>query len=296
MKAEPLADVDIIATGDNYFEAFAPSTRANGYSVVPVYPATKQTAIGWRHACWSRADAAAVASQASAFPRFGVALACGRYTVAFDIDLTDEDQVRDVRAIVESVCGPTPLVRVGNAPKVALIYRSLEPIVSIRLPKLQIIGLGTMLMAYGTHPRTRRPYRWVGGAAPHRNALRDIPGVTNEQCEAVANIVARKLFGDRFERFMFDVDTGLSTVGLSSKSILSRHLLIRLFGGKQRAHESAAHLLAEGTRAPGYWGFVLRPVVKGGFYPWEAAAQIDHVSFGSSGSPDHTTSLNRGDD
>lgn len=256
----------------NYFARFAKPTLDNGYSVIPLRPGQKKphTDIGWREACWSRFSDEWVQQQAGTTPHAGIGLACGRYTVAFDIDVENRQSVEIIRSMVESVCGETPLVRVGTAPKLALVYRSLEPMISIRLPKFDILGLGCQIVAYGDHPKTGKSYQWIGETAPHLSSLDRIPGVTNEQCVDVAARVMRRIYGDRFERFVFDTDLDMVTLCFSSRKTLVRQLWARLIHGARGARTRFRNRVMGNEIPPGFWGFCMRPLVRGG---------LDHADF-----------------
>jgi hypothetical protein len=255
------------ALDGKYFAKYAKPTYDNGYSVISLRPGQKipNTDIGWREACWSRFSDEWVQQQAGTTPHAGIGLACGRYTVAFDIDVEDRQSVEIIRSMVANVCGETPLVRVGTAPKLALVYRSLEPIISIRLPKFDILGLGCQIVAYGDHPKTGKPYQWIGETAPHLSSLDQIPGVTNEQCVDVAAQVMRRIYGDRFERFVFDTDLDMVTLCLSSRKTLAHQLWARLIYGTRRARARFRTRVVGHEIPPGFWGFCMRPLVHGGF-------------------------------
>jgi len=265
------------APGDRFFLTFAEETADNGYSVIAIIPRKKMPRfeLEWRASCWTQTPLEWIREVAQAFPDSGVALACGRYTVAFDIDVNNESTVEILRSTVEDICGKTPLVRIGNAPRIALFYRPAEPIISIRLPKFDILGLGTNMTIYGIHPRTEQHYRWVGGSAPHLINLNELPAVTNEQCLEVATRVMRKVFGDRFERFNFDTDRNLLARSVTSRTMLARQLLIRVLRGKKHAQARYEKLLRRGEFPPGFWGFLMRPVVKEGFDRFEFSHKLD---------------------
>lgn len=271
------APVDCHADDGNYFARFAEPAFANGYSVIPLTPGQKKPRKGraWRDACWTRMPAEEVGAHAADFPDSGVGLACGRHTVVFDIDVDSAETANAIGAIVVDICGPTPLVRIGSQPRFALVYRSLEPIVSIRLPRFDILGLGCQLVAYGVHPRTGGSYRWVGGTAPHLIDLGQIPGVTNAQTEAVASEVLRRIYGDRFERFVFDTDMDLMTLGFSSRSTLTKQWLMSVFRGRTRARQRFRTLVMDNEIPPGFWGFSMRPVVRGGFNHGDFIARLE---------------------
>jgi hypothetical protein len=266
---------------EKHFLTFAGPTFKNGYSIISLLPGQKKPRPGleWQDACWSRASPDWIHRHATDAPDSGVGLACGKYTVAFDLDVDNEDAIGALRGMVEGVCGKTPLLRVGREPRVALVYRSLEPIVSIRLPKVDVLGLGTQLVAYGTHPHTRGEYRWVGGTAPHLTGLGEIPGVTNAQCEAVAEVIMRAVCGERFERMVFSVDHGMFALGFASRSRLSRQLLIRLFGGKAKARRRIMDDVIGQRIPPGNWGFIMQPEVKGGMDYADIAGKMARCEF-----------------
>ncbi len=253
--------------GAGPFASYAAPSHANGYSVIPLYPNQKRPRMGfdWRNACWTRFSADWVHAQAASFPDSGVGLACGRTTMTFDIDIEDVAVVSRLRDVIENHCGTGPLVRVGRPPRVALIYRSAEPIVSMRIPKIDVLGLGTQLAAYGIHPTTGRTYDWVDGIAPHNTPLSEIPAVTNALCEAAISEIVRSVYGDRFERMVFDLDMDLIRYSFSSRSRLIRQLLRTLARGKVSARDKIVHEVRTNGIRPGYWGYVMRPQVRGGF-------------------------------
>lgn len=88
-----------------------------------------------------------------------------------DVDVMVPHLVDLIVAMIERGAGVTPLVRQGQAPKLALFYRSLGPFQRLSTAKLQfnagekptvveILGEGQSCMADGVHPGTMQPYRW----------------------------------------------------------------------------------------------------------------------------------------
>ncbi|MBW3098307.1 bifunctional DNA primase/polymerase [Pseudohoeflea coraliihabitans] len=250
-----------------HFADFAPQIWANGYSVIPLQPRLKKPQLveTWRSACWERTSENDVRDLAAAYPDRGVGIACGRHTMAFDLDVDNEATIAVLRSIVEDICGVTQLVRVGRSPRIMLIYRAIEPILSIRLPKIDILGMGTQFAAYGVHPTTDADYLWIGETAPHLTPLEEITGVTNAQCEAVAAAICRAVCGARFKRMVFDIDLDLVRLNFTSRSHLFRQLLSSLLRGKARARREVETMVINHEIPPGYWGFVMRPEVEGGF-------------------------------
>src|SRR5262249_4039765 len=78
---------------------------------------------------------------------------------------------------LNSTIGPTPLQRIGQAPKALLAYRtetpfskakSRRPIMPDGQPALvECLTTGQQFVAFGTHPDTRQPYRWPQASPLH---------------------------------------------------------------------------------------------------------------------------------
>ncbi|MEO1197825.1 MAG: bifunctional DNA primase/polymerase [Pseudomonadota bacterium] len=255
------------ASNLNYFAVYAARCHANGYSVVSRHPQQRPPRAGldWRNACWSRVSADWVQQHTKTDPQSGVSFACGRHTVAFDIDVDNEETVKVLSRLVEQVCGQTPLKRVGRPPRVALVYRAAEPIISIRLPRFDVLGLGTALAGYGIHTGTGKPYRWIGGTAPHLTLLEDLPSVTNGQCNEIVSDLMRRVVGDGFERFVFDADRDLLAACSTTRRTLTKYLLMSIRRGLKRTRQTFSASVEANEIPPGYFGFIMRPVVRGGF-------------------------------
>ena len=92
-----------------------------------------------------------------------------RYTPMIDIDCKWEPLVLATVAEAEDKIGYAPR-RIGEAPKVGLIYRSNVPFRKVqskaftdpdgRKCQLEIQGDGQQWVAYAIHPGTKKPYRW----------------------------------------------------------------------------------------------------------------------------------------
>lgn len=84
-----------------------------------------------------------------------------------DIDCADAQLARMIELEAFRTIGVAP-VRIGNAPKRALAYRTSEPFGRLRLWMVkkdakylvEILGMGQQYVVYGTHPKTGRPYEW----------------------------------------------------------------------------------------------------------------------------------------
>lgn len=89
--------------------------------------------------------------------------------VAIDLDITERELAKKVLALALGIFGYTPLQRIGNAPKIALLYRQAEqskPIRTRHIPAedgghgIDILGKGGMLTFFGAHHKTGRQFIW----------------------------------------------------------------------------------------------------------------------------------------
>lgn len=96
-------------------------------------------------------------------------------TFAVDVDVLDQAMSDEVVAIAEAALGATPFMRIGRAPKIALLYRhAADDVVrgtSKRLAgekghMVEILGVGRQLTFHGRHHITGNYFRWVGSASP----------------------------------------------------------------------------------------------------------------------------------
>ncbi|MGG5823764.1 phage/plasmid primase, P4 family [Falsiroseomonas sp. HW251] len=147
-----------------------------GWDAFTVETLTTEIVKGWR----------GVANQP------GTGLVCGKLVVV-DIDMPVEDLAARLRDLTTRMVGSTPFVRIGRAPKVALLYRVAEPMTKLQTPtmitasgvsvKVEILAEGQQVVAYGVHPDTGQLYRWLE-AAPHTHPFTDVPEVTADVLEA----------------------------------------------------------------------------------------------------------------
>ena len=173
----------------------------NGYHPTPVIshdqvvikagkrPALKQ----WQKPVTDEAEIAAWSDHGGWRSAANTGLLSGEI-VGVDIEVPDTVLAAEVRALVESVLGPTPLVRFGAAPKSLLVYRLDTPatavMTKIATPELfladstklqvEVLAQGQQFVAYGTHPDTKQPYHWEG-ASPLDTPMNDLPVVTRDQ-------------------------------------------------------------------------------------------------------------------
>ena len=117
-------------------------------------------------------------------------------TPAVDIDVLDAAVADEVQAIAESMLGVSA-VRVGKAPKRAMLYRAGTPFGKVATPiftspdgcthKVEVLCNGQQIVVSGIHPETRAPYKWRGGE-PGFEVKRDALPLVN--AEKAAEFIA----------------------------------------------------------------------------------------------------------
>jgi hypothetical protein len=119
---------------------------------------------------------------------------------AVDIDVIKEEHVEQIVRLAKRELGETPLMRFGAKGRM-LLYRNETPIYKITIgspkkEKVEIMGYGQQIVAYGVHPDTGQPYRWLGGDDTHVAAdplympLTELPEVTPDTLRAFAHKAA----------------------------------------------------------------------------------------------------------
>ena len=130
-----------------------------------------------------------------------------RFVPTLDIDITSEPAAKSVEALVRERFEEHGylLVRVGRAPKRAVLFRCDEPFRKITAElispmggsgqKLEFLGDGQQLVAFGLHKETKQPYRWHGGQ-PGKIQRADLPYIHAEQARRLVNDAADLLCRD----------------------------------------------------------------------------------------------------
>jgi hypothetical protein len=124
--------------------------------------------------------------------RAGIGLVLGE-TICIDIDVTNPETARQIKALAWAELGLTP-GRIGNPPKVALLYRRKADSVPFRkrslritrggdVHKLEVLATGQQVVVDGIHPKTGRPYLWEGGH-PAQMGRDELPELDVDQIDA----------------------------------------------------------------------------------------------------------------
>ncbi|WP_315921640.1 bifunctional DNA primase/polymerase [Mesorhizobium sp. SP-1A] len=119
------------------------------------------------------------------------------HSLVLDVDIVENELSRQVQELADKMFGYTPLRRVGNFPKIALVYRH-DPDDEIpnRSPKfvpfdtpenpdgvdqgLEVISDGKPMTFFGKHHKTGRYFTWLD-ANPQFFGPEDAPLVTSQQ-------------------------------------------------------------------------------------------------------------------
>lgn len=113
-----------------------------------------------------------------------------RDTPTLDIDISHPAAAEAVEALARARFAEhgQVLVRIGNAPKRAIPFRTATPFrkISVNLiapdgthGKLEFLGDGQQFVVDGIHPDTQQPYRWLNGA-PGVVKLSELPEITEQ--------------------------------------------------------------------------------------------------------------------
>ena len=205
----------LYAPGEGIFSLAAPMMSRQGWSVFPQERAgTRRPGraggefIAWGRLCETRPTAEELALWCADCPQLNVAVAFGAAsgdTFALDIDALDPDLSRELRALAFDMLGVTPFVRIGRAPKVALIYRHPPGDVPRNISRkfvtpgtdkagedgLEVLARGKPLTLHGLHHITGRYFHW-----PESNPLTspptDAPLVTSADVTRYLEEVSRR--------------------------------------------------------------------------------------------------------
>jgi Bifunctional DNA primase/polymerase, N-terminal len=125
----------------------------------------------------------------------------------FDVDILDKAAAEAAERMVRERFEDRGkvLVRIGEAPKRAVPFRTDKPFPKIVIPliapdgypskkppKLEFLGDGQQVVGFGKHPDTRKPYVWHGinGTLPK---LEELPLITQAEAQELMDDVAELL-------------------------------------------------------------------------------------------------------
>jgi len=133
----------------------------NGWSVIPIPFQSKAPKLpGWPEfnkrqpvldevKAWVRSDA-----------RVGAGLPVSPEHVAVDLDITDTGALKPIVDEAVRIFGKPGMVRIGQAPKLVMLYRQDGSVKSTKAHPVEIFAGSGQIVAYGIHPGTKHPYTW----------------------------------------------------------------------------------------------------------------------------------------
>lgn len=206
----------------NYIKQFGPFMVDNGYPIVPIIPGAKIPGRymggkwlpmpGWAGR-WAKPPSDFEVRAWSAPEEGGVGIVSG-LVCGVDIDVKDEGAAKAIQALSVKMLGDTPLVRVGQAPKRMLVYKTDKPFAGIKRHPLELLCKGQQFVAYAIHPNTGEPYVWTD-ESPASVDKDSLPEITEEQAIAFLDeawkLVPENLKPGTLERQKFQ-DVHISSV------------------------------------------------------------------------------------
>lgn len=248
--ADNVIDFNPVETDRNRgcFASLAPKVLSNGYSAIPVIPRTKdvpRSEPDWRRFCWSRIKSEDMKLYQQRYAGYGLGLACGFHGATIDIDAEDRSMSRDLMSAAEEIFSTTPLVRVGKEPRVSLIYACSGPIISYHLPQLEILGVGRYTVAYGDHPDTGSPYKWIRGHSPSNTPVSALPQITQSSVDLYIKAIS-PILKINYNDITFGFAQDHMEWMLCSRTELIKQLALAVFKGKPLAKTRARKMVLDG--------------------------------------------------
>jgi hypothetical protein len=163
------------------FGTHAEIIRRNGFPwIIPAIE--KKPAAGVLHYPqygFNPVDRIEFASWLKLNPLCNISMVMSGRVVAADIDVLDEDLVKELVALAIKWLGPVDFCRVGQAPKVMIFYRALDAIPTFAGAVIEIFCTAgsKQVLLFGRHPETGGEYEWTGLCSPLSHRLEQMPGV-----------------------------------------------------------------------------------------------------------------------
>lgn len=172
----------------NGFHATAATLVRGGYSVIRLgYGEKRPVGDGW-------VNEVTTLDSLRSWPERGNIGILTAQTPAVDLDIKDAEFCGRFALWVLKQVGDAP-IRVGLAPKRLLVFRTLEPFRKVQsrawvdakgeTHRVEILGQGQQFVAFGLHPDTHKPYRWVTDEDPRNLTVDDLPLIDRDAAAAI---------------------------------------------------------------------------------------------------------------
>jgi len=165
---------------------------------------TRKGLVGWQKL--TEVTPAQIDMWGKTWPDAGNTGILTRSMPTLDLDILNEEAVRTIEDHVRERYEERGyiLVRIGKAPKRAVLFRTVEAfskiVANVVAPngsaeKIEFLGDGQQVACFGTHPDTRQLYRWHGGE-PGKIKLEELPYIREEEARALVEEIVGILTRD----------------------------------------------------------------------------------------------------
>ena len=182
----------------NYLAQYGKDLINNGYNIYPCKCASK--AIYERE--WQNNPLTIESFQSkidAGQGAYGVSILT-RNTPAVDIDILNPAAAEHMKTwVIDNIIAKqqnnNPLIRVGQTPKLLILFKSKSPILKLSSQRfkdelgntncIEILGSGQQCVAFNTHPITKSDYEWVSKHSPLTLPTTNLPVLSIETATSI---------------------------------------------------------------------------------------------------------------
>jgi RecA-family ATPase len=178
--------------------------RAAGFAPLPVNGKAPSSVNGWQTKLAVTTEE--IKLWEKLYPYDTNTGALTKFVPAIDVDINNPDAAEAIEALAREHFEEHGhiLVRVGRAPRRAVLLRTDEPFSKLKLDlitpqntteKVEVLADGQQLVLFGVHPDTHQPYRWHGGE-PGQIRREDLPYVRQLDVQKFLDDAAKLLIDE----------------------------------------------------------------------------------------------------
>lgn len=180
--------------------------RHAGFEPVPLL-GKAPTLKGWQKVCQETTDHT-ITNWECALPALTNTGCLTRLMPALDLDITNPEAAEACETWVRKLYEDwgVVLVRIGKAPKRAIVFRTERPFAKItvnliapngdKTQRIELLCDGQQLVMFGRHPDTGKDYGWHGGVPGKDVALADLPVINEKEAQELVTALADMLCRD----------------------------------------------------------------------------------------------------